>query len=551
MIIWLASYPRSGNTMLRSLLKQVFNLDSYSLYDDPHDIGASDQVASAVGHVMHHQSEEEFIQAAKRSDDVFFVKTHHPPRDDSKAIYIVRDGRAASVSYLHYMQHYGDQASETDLLDIVAGNVMFGSWSEHFETWSPEKRPGTLFLRYEDTCDWTPALVARIGGFIGREPKDQADNNFARMHALAPAFFRNADNDANIAQLSGAAADLFWMLHGETMLHLGYSCSYPSLLPGTARLAALALRSSTRRASVKVESANPDETRESRTATPPTYAEGLLRAREHVQHRQLSASQPDAERRDEIALALLRALSPYIPERIAIDVGAFDGAYIRCFRESGFRTIAFEPTPRRAERLRRRWRQDPLTTIERMALSDRDGLGEFYLGDWDASSQNDHSPGDLFNTLEPRAANNVVAYASKISVVQRRLASLVQTGLTPPDIGVMKIDAGGHNIAVLEGAWPFMARLMLCSYQSEGFALNAGTAKVDLTNYREFLSARAPMHALVVGHDADRHAIFYQVNPIATSWNSWGDILFTADEALFARAVAWCEDALGADLARS
>ena len=29
MIVWLASYPRSGNTLLRQVLKRCFGLDSY------------------------------------------------------------------------------------------------------------------------------------------------------------------------------------------------------------------------------------------------------------------------------------------------------------------------------------------------------------------------------------------------------------------------------------------------------------------------------------------------------------------------------------------
>src|SRR5258708_3341660 len=33
-VTWLASYPRSGNTLLRIILKRCFGLTSQSLYDD-------------------------------------------------------------------------------------------------------------------------------------------------------------------------------------------------------------------------------------------------------------------------------------------------------------------------------------------------------------------------------------------------------------------------------------------------------------------------------------------------------------------------------------
>jgi hypothetical protein len=33
-VTWLASYPRSGNTLLRTILKQCFGLSSQSVYPD-------------------------------------------------------------------------------------------------------------------------------------------------------------------------------------------------------------------------------------------------------------------------------------------------------------------------------------------------------------------------------------------------------------------------------------------------------------------------------------------------------------------------------------
>lgn len=49
MIVWLASYPRSGNTYLRMLLHQLHGLKTYSVYDDPL-LELLDGSAEAVGH---------------------------------------------------------------------------------------------------------------------------------------------------------------------------------------------------------------------------------------------------------------------------------------------------------------------------------------------------------------------------------------------------------------------------------------------------------------------------------------------------------------------
>lgn len=48
MIIWLASYPRSGNILLRIILKSVFGKETYSKYNDLKDIGANQKIMELV-----------------------------------------------------------------------------------------------------------------------------------------------------------------------------------------------------------------------------------------------------------------------------------------------------------------------------------------------------------------------------------------------------------------------------------------------------------------------------------------------------------------------
>src|SRR5688500_12909796 len=48
-VVWVASYPRSGNTFLRTVLHQCFGLKSGSVY--VHDFGGSHAVEDVVGHI--------------------------------------------------------------------------------------------------------------------------------------------------------------------------------------------------------------------------------------------------------------------------------------------------------------------------------------------------------------------------------------------------------------------------------------------------------------------------------------------------------------------
>lgn len=49
MIIWLASFPRSANTMIRILLNQAYGRLSYSLYEEHPWEGGQENIASVMG----------------------------------------------------------------------------------------------------------------------------------------------------------------------------------------------------------------------------------------------------------------------------------------------------------------------------------------------------------------------------------------------------------------------------------------------------------------------------------------------------------------------
>ena len=147
------------------------------------------------------------------------MKTHDLPRDDAPAIYVIRDGRASIVSYFHYLRMI--VGSDVSLSDVVSGSVLYQSWSEHFEAWHPRKRAKTLLLKYEDLTN--QAFTGRkIADFLKLEQKGEFTNDFSRYHGIFPQFFRRGNNADNIAELKGAAAELFWTMHGELMKDLQY-----------------------------------------------------------------------------------------------------------------------------------------------------------------------------------------------------------------------------------------------------------------------------------------------------------------------------------------
>jgi hypothetical protein len=157
-IVWLASYPRSGNTFLRAIFWHCFGLRSASVY--PRDLGGNRALEEYVGHIEHGPQ----MRSQLGENGIPLIKTHERPKDVNPAIYVVRDGRAACVS----LWRFGGKAIPLEA--VIAGQHRFGTWAEHVLAWNPRHRPNTLLLKYEDLRADLPGCLDRIGLFLKRPP---------------------------------------------------------------------------------------------------------------------------------------------------------------------------------------------------------------------------------------------------------------------------------------------------------------------------------------------------------------------------------------------
>src|SRR5437588_2989811 len=104
MIVWLASYPRSGNSLLQNILMVSFGLQIH-VKDPLFSTDSGNDKLGEIGHVDEYLDPQRLNEAAV-SDHTYYIKTHDPPQDHAKAIYIVRDGRSAIVSYPHFLKDF-------------------------------------------------------------------------------------------------------------------------------------------------------------------------------------------------------------------------------------------------------------------------------------------------------------------------------------------------------------------------------------------------------------------------------------------------------------
>ena len=197
--IWLASWPRSGNTLLRQILYYCFGIKSDTAYEND-------------------------ITGEFSSNTSKLVKTHNKPPNDWPAIYVVRDGREACVSYMHYMRQTDRDKNGPPLRWVIEGHhsVWFGTWSQHIALWSPRTRTDTLLLSYENMVASPGQAVEQIAEFLNANPTGNSLPTFASLHKALPTFFRSGTNQTWKTEMIGDDLDLFWGLHGETMEEFGY-----------------------------------------------------------------------------------------------------------------------------------------------------------------------------------------------------------------------------------------------------------------------------------------------------------------------------------------
>jgi aryl sulfotransferase len=197
-IIWLASYPKSGNTWVRFIIANL-------IYGA---VGRSSDVFRLIPDIHKGITDVHLI-----GQKTIFVKTHlkyfdgMPLRQDTVgAIYVVRnplDVIASAVNYVA-LRELGRCGTISDGDRHVLGEAIVreflergalerwlrsgvGTWSEHVSSWHRKDLPfRRLTLRYEDMMQEPEAQVAHLCEFLGI---DRSSSEIVRV--LAASSFEN------------------------------------------------------------------------------------------------------------------------------------------------------------------------------------------------------------------------------------------------------------------------------------------------------------------------------------------------------------------------
>lgn len=273
-IVWLASYPKSGNTWMRAFLHNLLTNAKQPV--EPNLLDSFTRANKAVGWYRPYVGSKPASEITPQelatyrkmvhrdftliSPDNIFVKTHcFLGADDlgvplitmeytAGAIYIVRNPLDVVLSM---MPHFGLTADEAiDYLGYT-GNTMGGadensimepvsSWSVHVQSWSGQPNPRLLTVRYEDMLDQPRIAFGNVCRFLNFKPspdrleraikfssfdmlrKLEEDKGFKERSKSADRFFRDGRKGQWREKLSEAQVRRVVAGHREQMARFGY-----------------------------------------------------------------------------------------------------------------------------------------------------------------------------------------------------------------------------------------------------------------------------------------------------------------------------------------
>ncbi len=276
-VVWLASFPKSGNTWLRLLLANLLYADEQPVDINHITLPGSSPISrhaiealtlidtsllthSEVDRLRPQWTRLATADATERS----YIKTHDLWRlnaagepilgrlTHSVAMYVVRDPRDVAVSLSHhfgcsldkaigYLNDGSGDAGRVPRRYAARFDSVLYSWSQHVSSWLEQREVPVHLLRYEDLLANGAAAFAEAVAFLGLDVPAQAIEravHFAAFDQLqrqeqthgfreklgrasAP-FFRSGRAGAWSEVLSPAQQERIVCAHRPLMERLGY-----------------------------------------------------------------------------------------------------------------------------------------------------------------------------------------------------------------------------------------------------------------------------------------------------------------------------------------
>ena len=240
MIIWLASYPKSGNTWLRAFITSlVYKEENLNTLDKLKQIHAYPLSKDFYNLLDDFENFEEISKNWEKSQSILnldkkikFLKTHHilcsinnnfftSYKNSLGVIYIVRDPRNIITSLKH---HYSFKSYDDALEFMLDKNRFTGkmgkkntysretefptyisNWSNHYNAWKNLKK-NYLLIKYEDLIENPKDNFKKVTKYLSNLLKMKIDKNDLD-DAILMSSFKNLKQSEEKFGFSEAAPD--------------------------------------------------------------------------------------------------------------------------------------------------------------------------------------------------------------------------------------------------------------------------------------------------------------------------------------------------------
>ena len=197
MIIWLASYPKSGNTWVRSMVASLLYtgdvLFNFQILDNIPQFPDNKYFKDFTNDLENFNEVKKYWATAQDKinldNEIKFFKTHHinckvgehsftDKSNTLATIYIVRDPRSLVSSISHHFSKTIDESKKFLLTPKFLGGkeskekqkknyipTLIGTWAEHYNFWT-KNNENLLLIKYENLINNTGAELEKIAKFL-------------------------------------------------------------------------------------------------------------------------------------------------------------------------------------------------------------------------------------------------------------------------------------------------------------------------------------------------------------------------------------------------
>ena len=245
-------------------------------------------------------------------------------------------------------------------------------------------------------------------------------------------------------------------------------------------------------------------------------------------------------------LGLMAYLYSYLPNRTAVDIGANLGDVSEYLLNVGYKVYAFEPYSPVFDKLQARLQGRQEFYSCEVAIGARDTTMNLHIAA-DLSGKDKYEEPSVYNSLVKHSMPwEDLQFTSTVLVSVRSLESLHLSLDIPQDIDLVKIDTEGFDLEVIIGMGEKTYPVVMAEFWNRDMAFG----REETHNLPEDLVSAMRQRGY------HWHIVFYRVmgsedtafycNYTESLENSWGNIFFFQDYAIFSESRKWCTATLPA-----